>query len=178
MIKRSKVNSVGGRRRQHDPTGKCPDEVLNFVKNSFEDTITVPYLTAVTKKYNKQHCLHEGDKFLSRFVQGKGLASTAKLLDYLKNPMPHPSRNQPLSEEAVKRVYHNWVNKEGLMTYESLLKMAEESSVPLTEKEAKEMVRRYGKSKQFLSVDDMLRMNRRAVAKSLSPNKSKVKSGK
>ena len=161
MISRSKVNSVGGARRKPvDKSGKVSDEVLDFIKNSFNDSIPVPYVTAVTKKYNKQHALHADDKFLQRFVEGNGLVSTKKLMEYLKTPMPHP-KHAPLSDEAVKRVYRNWVNKDGQITYDSLMQMGEDSGVPVTEKEAKEMVRLYGRRKQFLSVDDMMAMNKR-----------------
>ena len=71
--------------------------MLDFIKNSFADTIPVPYVTAVTKKYNKQHCLYADDKFLQRFIQSKGVVSTKKLTEYLKTPMPHP-KYAPLSD--------------------------------------------------------------------------------
>lgn len=55
--------------------------------------------------------------------------------------------------------------------------MGEEVGVPISVKEAKEMVRMYGNRKNYLSVDDCLRMNerRRKKAASKSPDNKKVK---
>jgi hypothetical protein len=39
------------------------------------------------------------------------------------------------------------------------MRMAEQSGVALTEKEALAMIRKYGNRKQFLSVDDCLAIN-------------------
>jgi hypothetical protein len=52
--------------------------------------------------------------------------------------------------------------------------MANEVGVKLTDKEAIDMIKRYGKRKQHLSVEDCLRMNTRKRAEPLS--KSLIKS--
>ena len=57
------------------------------------------------------------------------------------------------------------------------MRMGEEVGVTVTEKEAREMVRKYGKRKQFLSVDDCLAINerrrRKEGSKSKTPKKNK-----
>lgn len=58
-------------------------------------------------------------------------------------------------------MYNNCANPEGKLTLECLLKSASEAGVPLTEKEAREMIRRYGNRKQFLSIDDCLKLRER-----------------
>ena len=47
--------------------------------------------------------------------------------------------------------------------------MADEVNIPLTEKEALEMIKRYGKRKQHLSLEDFARINARKGANSVSP---------
>lgn len=117
MIKRSKIVSAPGQRRRGvDQNGKVEEEVLNLVKTGFDGAIPIPYLTGITKKYNKTRCLHEEDKFVQQFVERPGFVSSNKLLEYLKVNMVHP-KGQPLSDDAVKRVYSNGVNSQGLMTY-------------------------------------------------------------
>jgi hypothetical protein len=156
MIKRSKQASPG--RRVRDGSGRASDELLSFIKTGFDGKIPLTYLTAITKKYNKVHCLHEEDKFLQRFVEGKGFVSTTKLADYLQTNMARV-RGQPLSDDSVRRVYNNCANPEGKLTMDSIMRMGEQCGVSVSEKEAREMIRKYGHRKQFLSVDDCLGIN-------------------
>ena len=114
------------------------------------------------------------DKFLQRFMQTKGLIDTKKLTDYLKTSNNF-HQGKPLSEDAVRRVYHNCSNDEGKLTFEYLIKMGEEVGVPISEKEAKDMIRLYGKRKPFLSVEDCLRMNDRRNKPNRSASKSNNK---
>ena len=134
----------------------------------------VAYVTAITKKYNKERVLHEEDKFIQRFVTQKGFVSTSKISDYLK-AAPTFKRGEPLSEESVKRIY-NASAKEGKITADCLVKMAQEVGVSLTDKEAVDLVKRYGKRKQHLSLEDCIRLNARN--KSTISSKSLKKTGK
>ena len=110
----------------------------------------IPYLTAITKKYNKERVLHEEDKFIQKFVTQKGFVSTSKIADYLKTA-PTFKKGQALPEESVKRIY-NASARQGKLTADCLVKMATEVGVSLTDKEAIDLVKRYGKRKQHLSL--------------------------
>ncbi len=82
MIKRSKAATPGGR-RVRDGSGRASDELLTFIKTGFDGQIPLTYLTAITKKYNKERCLHAEDKFVQRFVEGKNYVSASRLAEYL-----------------------------------------------------------------------------------------------
>ena len=174
MIKRSKPASPG--KRGKDNAAKASDELINFVKTGFEGQIPLAYLTGITKKYNKERCLHEEDKFIQRFVEGKKYVSSNKLVEYLQTSMTRV-KGQALSDESVRRVYNNCSNPEGKLTLECILRMADESGVAVSEKEARDMIRKYGRRKQFLSVDDCLQLNdrrrKRTASKSKTPKKTK-----
>ena len=45
----------------------------------------------------------------------------------------------------MKRVYQNFANAEGKLTFEYIMKMGESSGVAITEKMAKKIVKKYGK---------------------------------
>ncbi len=107
MIKRSKIAAPSKRGRNN--SGKATDELINFIKTGFDGKIPIAYVTGITKKYNKERCLHEEDKFIQRFVEGKSYLSSNKLIDYLKTDMSRV-KGQPLSDESVKRVFNNCSN--------------------------------------------------------------------
>lgn len=107
MIKRSKIAAPS--KRGKDNSGKATDELIDFIKTGFNGQIPISYLTGITKKYNKERCLHEEDKFIQRFVEGKNYVSSNKLIDYLKTNMSR-AKGEPLSDESVKRVYNNCSN--------------------------------------------------------------------
>ena len=75
----------------------------------------------------------------------------------------------------MKRIYNESANSEGRMTAECLIRMAEEVGVQLTDREAFDMVKKYGKRKQHLSLEDCVKMNNRGrkTATSKSPRKQK-----
>ena len=129
MIKRSKLAAPS--KRIKDSSGKATDELINFIKTGFDGKIPITYLTGITKKYNKQRCLHEEDKFIQRFVEGKNYVSSNKLIDYLKTNMSRV-KGEPLSDESVKRVYNNCSNPQGKMTIQYIMKMGDEVGVRVT----------------------------------------------
>lgn len=129
MIKRSKLAAPS--KRIKDSSGKATDELINFIKTGFDGKIPITYLTGITKKYNKQRCLHEEDKFIQRFVEGKNYVSSNKLIDYLKTNMSRV-KGEALSDESVKRVYNNCSNPQGKMTIQCIMKMGDEVGVRVT----------------------------------------------
>ena len=56
MIKR-KNQSPPGRSRKDQPW-KASDDLLTYLKNDYPEKMPIPYLTAITKKYNKERVLH------------------------------------------------------------------------------------------------------------------------
>lgn len=109
-------------------------------------------------------------------MEGKKYVSSNKLVEYLQTSMTRV-KGQALSDESVRRVYNNCSNPEGKLTLECILRMADESGVAVSEKEARDMIRKYGRRKQFLSVDDCLQLNdrrrKRTASKSKTPKKTK-----
>ena len=97
---------------------------------------------------------------MQRFVTQKGFVSTSKIADYLK-AVPTRKRGEPLSEESIRRIFNASANAEGRLTADGLVKMAHEVGVQLSDKEAVDLVKRYGKRKQHLSVEDCMRLNAR-----------------
>jgi hypothetical protein len=132
MIKRKAASPKRGR----NTSGVASDELLTFLKTGFGGKIPLAYITGITKKYNKERCLHEEDKFIQRFVEGKNYVSANKLADYLQTSMPRV-KGQPLTDESVRRVYNNCVNPEGKLTIDQIMRMGEECGVAVTEKEAR-----------------------------------------
>lgn len=55
------------------------------------------------------------------------------------------------------------------------MKMAECSGSPITERAAKAMVRKYGKGKDYLSVEDCQRINERWSSRKAGKSRSKGK---
>lgn len=173
MIRRNRGSPAG--RRARDAAGRASEELSGWLSSSFVGKMPTAYLTGVSKKYGKGRCLHEEDRFVQRFVEEKGYVSTNKLVDYLRSA-PTYQKGQALPDEAVRRVYHNCSDSQGRLTCEYLIRMAEEVGVSLSDKEAREMVRKYANRKQFLSLEDCLQINERRRRKtSLSKTPSKKK---
>lgn len=59
---------------------------------------------------------------MSRFSDGKGNIDTQRLVDYLGKSEPQ-EKGKGLSEEAIKRVYDNFCNHDGKLTFEYIMKM-------------------------------------------------------
>ncbi len=75
----------------------------------------------------------------------------------------------------MKRVFQNFANAEGKLTFEYILKMAESSGVTISVKMAKLIVRKYGK-KDHLNTEDCIKIkNRRSGEKSVSKSPLKEK---
>ena len=70
-------------------------------------------------------------------------------------------------------VYQNFSNHDGKLSFEFVMKMGESSGVTISEKMAKAIVRKYGKRKEYLDLEDCVRINERWTTRntSKSPNK-------
>ena len=67
----------------------------------------VTFLTGLTKTYCKKG-LNANDSFVKRYSTGKNIDGQ-KLTEYLGQKTTH-QKGKPLSEEAIRRVYHNCCN--------------------------------------------------------------------
>jgi hypothetical protein len=83
MIKRSKIASPG--RRNKENPAKASDELMNYLTHDYPDQLPISYITAITKKYNKERVIRPDDKFIQRFVSQKGFVHTSKIAEYIKN---------------------------------------------------------------------------------------------
>lgn len=79
-------------------------------------------MTAAHKLYGKSRPLAKDDKFVNRFSDNRGNIDTGRLVDYLGRSEPQ-ERGKGLSDEAVKRVYDNFSNHDGNLTFEYIMKM-------------------------------------------------------
>ena len=56
MIKRSKLSSP--QRNSKENPAKPSDELINYLTVDYPDQLPISYISAITKKYNKQRVLH------------------------------------------------------------------------------------------------------------------------
>ena len=61
-------------------------------------------------------------------------------------------KGKGLSEDAMKRVYDNFCNHDGKLTFEYIMKMGESCGITINVRTAKAIVRKYGKRKDHLSI--------------------------
>lgn len=136
--------------------------LVEFLKKKYDNSVPVSTLTATHKLYGKARPIAKEDRFVKRFSDKKGGVDTDKLVDYL-GKVEVQERGKGLSDEAMKRVYDNCSNQDGKLTFEYIMKMGESCGVTITERMAKGIVRKYGARKDYLSIEDCLKINKRRV---------------
>ena len=134
--------------------------LTDYLARKYRNQIPVPVLTAAHKLYGRNRPLHKDDRFISRFADSKTEVNGDKLVAYFsKNEAVE--KGKPLGAPAVERVYLNYANHDGKLSFDYLMKMAEGSGAAVSERAAKAMVRRYGKGKDYLSLEDCQRVSAR-----------------
>jgi hypothetical protein len=117
-------------------------------------------LTGLSKKYSKKP-IDPNSNFVKRFITDpkdpKSLNAT-KLTEYLSENTQIKRGQQQLSDDAIKRAHAAFCNSEGRMTFDYILKKCEEVGISITEKVAKGIVKKYGKRKDHLTVEDCIRV--------------------
>lgn len=97
--------------------------LIDFLRQKYDRTIPVSFITATHKLYGKGKALTKDDRFIKRFSDNRGNIDTNKFVDYLgKNEAPEKGKG--LNEEAMKRMYTNAVGQDGKMTFQYIMKMA------------------------------------------------------
>lgn len=125
--------------------------LINYLSKKYADAIPVAAVTTAHKLYGKTKALEKDDRFINRFSDGKGNIDASKFLEYLSKPEPM-ERGKGLTESAVARVYQNFSNQDGKLSFEYLMKLGELCGTPITMAVAKGMVRKFGKRKDHLSM--------------------------
>ena len=133
-------------------------DVVNFVSKKFNNKVPVSFLTGLTKTYCKKP-LDANTPLVKRNSEGK-FVNGQKLTQYL-GEKTHHEKGKPLSDEAIKRVFQNICNPEGKLSFEYIMKAADASGISFPAKLAKAAVRKYGKRKDHLNVEDCSRVIKR-----------------
>jgi hypothetical protein len=163
MMKKSSVKPMD-KTRQRSRTAS--EELVKSLSKLFPDKkVPLSALTGLSKKYGKKP-IDPNSTFVKRLITDpkdpKSLNAT-KLTEYLSENT-HFKRGQQLTDDAIKRAHAAFCNAEGRMTFEYILKRCEEIGVPISEKAAKGIVRKYGKRKDYLSAEDCIRVIHRRYA--------------
>lgn len=149
--------------------------LINYLDQRYQKAIPIAAITAAHKMYGRGRPLEKDDRFIQRYADGKGNVDASKFLDYLNKNEPQ-EKGKPLTAEAISRVYQNFANHDGRLSFEYIMKMGESSGVTISAKVAKAIVRKYGKRKDHLDLDDCIRLNERWTNRNTS--KSPVKGKK
>lgn len=148
--------------------------LVDFLNKQFPAQVPVSAITAATKYFGKGKPLQKQDKTIRRLAGKNSDIPTPTLVDLINSQEVH-ERGRKLTDEGVKRVYQNFANPEGKLTFQYILKMAQSSGVTINEKMAKLIVKKYGK-KDHLNTEDCIRINnRRSGQKSASKSPQKDK---
>lgn len=148
--------------------------LLDYLSQKYQKAIPLAAITAAQKMYGKGRPLAKEDKFVKRFSDSRGSIDAPKLLEYLGRPETQ-ERGRPLNPEAIGRVYQNFANNEGKLSFEYIMKMAENTGITMTAQLARAIVRKYGRRKDHLDLEDCLRVSERRASRSTSKSPSKGK---
>jgi hypothetical protein len=148
--------------------------LLTYLEQKYQKAIPIAAVTAAHKLYGRTKPLTKDDRFIQRFADGKGNLDAPRLMEYLGKSEVQ-EKGKGLTVEAIGRVYSNFANHDGKLSFEYLMKMGETSGVPISAKVAKAIVRKYGQRKDYLDLEDCLRLGERGANRnnSKSPNKGK-----
>ena len=145
---------------------------MDFINSKYPKRIPIAAVTAVSKMFGKGRPLHKDDRLLRRLAGNGNDIPTAQFIELLASA-DHHEKGKELSDEAVKRVYDNFANQDGKLTFEYVMKMGESNGVAIDIHLAKKIVKKYGK-KDYLNAEDCLRINkRRSSSKGLSKTPQK-----
>ncbi len=134
------------------------EDVVNLVNKKFKNKVPISFLTGLSKTYSKKP-IDSNTPLIKRHADGK-FVDGIKLTQYL-GEKTHHDKGKPLSDEAIKRVFKNCSNPEGKLSFEYIMKAADAVGIAFPEKLAKAAVRKYGKNKDHLNMEDCLRIVQR-----------------
>ena len=128
------------RRASVSPQGKAKSRSLqklpssglvDYLQVQYPKRIPVAALTAASKAYGRGKALNREDAIIKRLAGSASDIPTQTLVDLLNNDETHQKGKQ-LSDDAVRRVYKNFANPEGKLTFQYVMKMGESTGVTIT----------------------------------------------
>lgn len=146
--------------------------LIDFINASYKGKVPVAAITAATKYFGKNRPLKKDDRVITRLSNNSSEIATNALTDFLSTETHE--KGKPLSQDAVKRIFQGFAN-EGKLSFEYLLKLGESAGVQINEKTAKLIVRKYGKRKDHLTVEDCVNTVGRKQSAGRSTSKSPKK---
>ena len=167
-MKKSTI-SPGGKGRNRSLSRPASGGLIDFINSKYPKRIPIAAVTAVSKMFGKGRPLQKDDRLLRRLAGNSNEIPTAQFIELLANH-EHHEKGKVLSDEGVKRVYDNYANQDGKLTFEYVMKMGESNGVNIDMYMAKKIVKKYGK-KDYLNAEDCLKINKR---RSSSRNNSRT----
>jgi hypothetical protein len=172
-MKRSSV-SPQPKGKSKSLTKTASPALVEYLNQQYPKKIPIAALTAATKYFGRGRPLKKDDRVIRRLAGSDADLPTATLVDLLGSQETH-ERGKVLSDEAIKRVYQSFANAEGKLSFEYIMKLGESNGVTITDKVAKLIVKKYGKRKDHLTIDDCIKVNQRRNSKSVSKSPAKDK---
>ena len=92
--------------------------LVDFLKAQYPKKVPVAALTAISKYFAKGRPLQKDDKIIKRLAGNTSEIPTNSVIDLISAPGYH-EKGKPLAEESVRRVYQNFANPEGKLTFDN-----------------------------------------------------------
>lgn len=105
--------------------------LIDYLEKKYQKSIPVSAITAAHKLYTKSKALSKEDRFIKRFQGSNGEIDTQSFLGYL-NKNEYLEKGKPLRVESIDRVYKNYANHDGKLSFDYIMKMAENSGCPIS----------------------------------------------
>jgi hypothetical protein len=156
-----KRNSVSpqGKSKSRSLTRSASAGLIDYIQSKYSKKIPIAAVTAVQKIYGKLKPIKKDDKIIQRLADDSNNLSTAKIVEYLSKAETH-EKGKPLGAEALKRVFESY-SQDNKLSFEYIMKMGENTGIQINQKIAKAIIRKYGKRKDHLNIEDCLRINER-----------------
>ena len=90
--------------------------LIDFLNKQFPKQVSIAAIIASTKYFGKGRPLQKEDKTIKRLASNNSEIPTSKLVDLITSQENH-ERGRKLTDEGVKRVYQNFANPEGKLTF-------------------------------------------------------------
>jgi uncharacterized protein YktA (UPF0223 family) len=166
-----KRNSVSpqGKSKSRSLTRSASAGLIDYIQSKYSKKIPIAALTAAQKIYGKLKPIKKDDKIIQRLAEDSSNLSTAKIVEYLGKAETH-EKGKPLGAEALKRVFESY-GQDNKLSFEYIMKMGENTGIQINQKIAKAIIRKYGKRKDHINIEDCFRINERRQKGPKSPAK-------
>lgn len=114
-MKRSSVSPVA-RTKSKSLNKSASIGLVDYLNAKFPKRIPIAAITAATKMLGRGRPLQKDDRVVKRLAGNAPDIATSALVDMLSSSELH-EKGKPLSDEGVRRVYQNFANPEGKLTF-------------------------------------------------------------